>query len=58
VAAERVWTSTKPFSDGREFCSIFNQAIREDSAAVAHTLPSSPGPPTSTSQSRGGLLLH
>jgi hypothetical protein len=35
VAAERVWTSTKPFSDGREFCSIFNQAIREDRADVA-----------------------
>jgi hypothetical protein len=38
VAAERVWTSTKKFSDGREFCSILNQAIREDCAAGApHT---------------------
>ncbi len=37
VAAERLWTSAKPFASAgnREFCSIYNQVLREDRASCA-----------------------
>jgi hypothetical protein len=37
VAAERLWTSARPFpqAGGREFCSIYNQVLREDRASSA-----------------------
>ena len=57
MAAERVWTSTQQSADGREFCSIFNQTIREDHADLApHAALISRAINLNLTKSRGGSL--
>lgn len=38
AACQRLWTSAKKFTDGREFCSIINEAIRLDDEVVMKDL--------------------
>jgi hypothetical protein len=55
TAAGRVWTSTEQSEDGREFCSIFNQTIREDHADLApHTALISRAINLNLTEARGG----
>jgi hypothetical protein len=35
VSAHKVWTSAKKLGDAREFCSVFGEALRVDTAALA-----------------------
>jgi hypothetical protein len=38
TACQRLWTSAKTLCDGREFCSIVNEAIRADEEVVMKDL--------------------